>query len=191
MTNTTTNVTEEPLFQPAAVPANEPTPVYEVRRLVCALTDAETLARATELAKTHDEIATLKLQKKAAADSFKAKIELKTQREQELIDVLRSREEQRDVRCVERPEFRLGQVDIVRLDTGAVIETRVMEAHERQPDLFTRAPNGDTVRKDTGEVVVPAREVVDPEAPFEDDEAMPAIDDPQALLDIEQGQEDD
>jgi hypothetical protein len=54
----------------------------------------------------------------------------------EISEKRRSKQKRANVNCEERPDFDGGKVDIVRLDTGEIIRSRVMTDEDRQDRLF-------------------------------------------------------
>lgn len=52
-----------------------------------------------------------------------------------LVAQLKARTEVRPVRCFERRDYAQNKVDIVRTDTGAVVESRAMTLDDRQGEL--------------------------------------------------------
>ena len=73
-----------------------------------------------------------------------------------------------EVECFERKVWENNTLEIVRADTGEVVEERAMTAEERQADLFDQESG----------------EGIDSEAPFDSDadEDTPAIVDPETIL---------
>jgi hypothetical protein len=54
----------------------------------------------------------------------------------EISEKRRSKQKRANVNCEERPDFDSGKVDIVRLDTGEIIRSRIMSDEDRQSALF-------------------------------------------------------
>lgn len=108
--------------------------VSEIREmnLPCVLTDAEVIERADKMAAQIVEGSRLEDEKKATAARFKEEIEGIEKSHAKLGREVRERTTWRDVDV--RDEFRFAKDEVVtiRLDTGAVIETRKMKDIERQ-----------------------------------------------------------
>ena len=139
------------------------------------LTVAELAERAKKAAAARHRIADFEVQKKAAADTWKAKIELAENERDGLLDAIASGSEEREVEVVETFEFRTGIVTVTRTDTGDVIRERAMSALERQPELpgtaMTQTTLDDAPRIHDGDEV---------DEPTEGDETV--IDDPEAVM---------
>lgn len=115
-------------------------------RLPVELTKEEIFARGKELARTKDAhtAASAKLeQAKLAAKSAKEQInsEIKEAEEEmrRLARAIRSGREDRDVEILDKPDFKKGVMNIVRLDTGELVRTRGLTEAERQRSLFKGA----------------------------------------------------
>jgi hypothetical protein len=111
-------------------------PEIITRRLAVQLTKEERAVRAFDLAQTLHEVALDESLEKARAKYAKEQIAKKVDRVEFLRDVVRTNEEYRDVVCHEVPVPGRHMVDIVRTDTGKVVDTREMTETERQVVLF-------------------------------------------------------
>lgn len=117
--------------------AKKPTAPKSVKRdLEVALTDTEMLKRNEELLAAMQARDDLIAQKSEATSNINASIKLAAQHVKELASALRNKKEKREVDCIERMIFPTNTVEIVRTDTGAVVEKRAMTPDERQPVLF-------------------------------------------------------
>lgn len=132
------------------------------------LTEKELADRAKKAASYRAQITDFETAKKAAADHWKAKIELAENERDNLLDAIADGVEDREVEVVESFDFRRGEVTVIRADTGEKIKERAMTSAERQPSL-----------PGTDEAVSPR--VVDAEEPSDDDGT--AITAPQETLD--------
>lgn len=117
--------------------AKKPTAPKSVKRdLEVALTDSEMLKRNEELLAAMQARDDLIAAKSEATSNINASIKLAAQHVKELASALRNKKEKREVDCIERMIFPTNTVEIVRTDTGAVVEKRAMTPDERQPVLF-------------------------------------------------------
>lgn len=146
------------------------------------LTEGELTERAKKAAVARRKIAEYEAQKSAAASHWKAKIEVTENERDELLDVIDSGVEDREVECIEEFIYRTGIVRVTRADTGVIIRERAMTTQERQPDLFN---NGATPPADDedGESAVAAD--ADADSDDAEDGDGSAITDPQTVLDAE------
>lgn len=115
--------------------ASGPVPKTFERDLEVSLTDAERLKRNEDLLEAMQARDDLKSQKSEATSQINASIKISEGRVKDLAIALRSGKEKRPVRCTERFLFETNTVEIVRADTGAVIEKRAMTPEERTPTL--------------------------------------------------------
>lgn len=103
-----------------------------VEPLPCALSAHEKMLKADKLVDVLREVGKLEDAKKDAAAGFKQKIDGKNVEARILAGEIRTGAEFRPVECVERPRYGDMMVDLVRLDTGAVVSSRAMHPSERQ-----------------------------------------------------------
>lgn len=126
------------------------------RILPVELTDVEVQQKATNLAEKVEEIATTKALAKNAAANFKDRLDDLAADASRLSREIRSRTEDRAVDCEESPDYRRGMMDIVRCDTGAVVDSRQLTYEERQQELPTVAPRAKGgMRGSTGDAPAP------------------------------------
>ncbi len=98
----------------------------ETRILPCRLTETELLERASRMSELVRELETAEEAKKEAASAAKAQID---SLDGQLGSVAR------EVR--EKQAYARNCRELIRLDTGEVIETRALEPHERQVELLS------------------------------------------------------
>jgi len=98
------------------------------RELRVVLTPEERIERAIEHRQKNDELNVLK------AD-FAADTKSRKQTMRKLMDSAANGYEHREVSCDERRDLDAGRVTVVRLDTGEVIEQRLLTDEERQLEL--------------------------------------------------------
>lgn len=107
----------------------------ETRTLPVTLTDSELLERGDQLARAHqavtDEEARQKTEKERMKDAL-GELEGAVRR---LARIVRDKAEDRDVECRIVHDYLANAVQVVREDTGEVIESRAMSDHERQLGL--------------------------------------------------------
>lgn len=108
--------------------------------LATKLTPEEFNARATKLAETHEALALEREVQKEQKAEMKLRIESLEKQRTELARVVRSGREDRVVDVEWHADDRKGVVELVRMDTGEVFETRPMKAAEKQLDAFEPPP---------------------------------------------------
>jgi hypothetical protein len=122
-------------------PKPPPAPVRIMRELEVELTDKEKLTRNVELLEAmehRDQLRALKSQETADRN---AEIKMAEKNVKERASALRSGKEKRPVECIERQIFSQNCVEVVRSDTGAVVEKRAMTLEEREIQLpFSTVP---------------------------------------------------
>lgn len=104
----------------------------ETRELACELTQSELLARGDAMADAELRIERLKLQRGEVSDKIKAERALR----RKLAGAIDTGIEHREVRCVWIEDFAHNCFQLVRQDTGEVVDTRAMTAADRQEDMF-------------------------------------------------------
>ena len=102
------------------------------RTLPVALTTEEKINFGRHLAQLYADYQQVEVAKKEAAESFKHQLDRLDGRISYLAGVVRAGEEPRDVECVWRCLFETNSKELIRTDTGEVIETKAIEAAERQ-----------------------------------------------------------
>src|SRR5687768_2283584 len=96
------------------------------------LTDKELLAYTDELTECDSLADKLKREMKAATDDYKSKIGEVTARSSVLMNLLKTKEEYKDVVCVEDFNWFDGIVEIKRLDTSETVKMRKITTEEYQ-----------------------------------------------------------
>lgn len=99
------------------------------------LTDKELLAYADELTDCDSKESQLVTQQKAINDDFKSQIGEVKSRAGMLMNLLKVKEEYKDIECVNRFNWFDGIVEITRLDNQEVVKTRKITAEEYQQNL--------------------------------------------------------
>jgi hypothetical protein len=112
------------------------------RTLPVKLTEAEIQQKANALAEKVDEQAVVKTLAKGAAADYKKRLEDLTADASALSRQIRSRSEDRPVECIESPDYHRGMMDISRIDTGEVVDSRQLSYEERQQELPRVARSG-------------------------------------------------
>lgn len=119
--------------------------VKENRRLPVKLTVQQLTAASDELAETHRTLRKYEAGKKADADEWKAKITAAKNRQEELVETIEKKEEDRDVECewifecaginetgvIYSPDYKT----LRRCDTGAAVTTVKITDADRQTAL--------------------------------------------------------
>jgi len=110
------------------------------RDLPVALTDEESQAKGKKAAKLQDQCEEIEARLKSQGTELRAELKGKRGELRALLREVSTGEEERPVPCYERKDFNAGKVDVIRTDTGAVAETRIMDASERQEELPVPRP---------------------------------------------------
>lgn len=106
-----------------------------MRDLPVQLTESELAAVAREIGRLNAERQGMEAQAKVASDQWKDRIRGVEARAADLATKAHEGQELRPTECVEEYDYRLGEVRVVRSDTGEKLETRPMTTEERQPSL--------------------------------------------------------
>jgi hypothetical protein len=114
-------------------------PESETRELLCELNTTELLQRGETMADAELRIEQWQLKRGTIGDKIKAERALR----RKLAGIIDTGTEMRDVRCVWIEKFEQNCFELVRQDTGAVIDTRAMTAKDRQVDLLGAAEEVD------------------------------------------------
>jgi hypothetical protein len=107
-----------------------------VRDLPCRIEPDSVPARAAELARVITDRDTVREAKREANAKFREKLAFFDERMTELAMQVTAHVETRPVKCVEVLLTRTNEMQVVRLDTGEVVELRTATATELQEDLF-------------------------------------------------------
>lgn len=105
------------------------------RDLVCSLTREEVAKYAEDLAQLIDREATTTSDFDSVKKTWKGKLEDIKREILSTSTKVREHKEIRLVKCQKELDFESGEVRLVRMDTGEIIETRPMSAVERQKEL--------------------------------------------------------
>lgn len=150
------------------------------RELPVKLTESEMADVARAMGRADEERRVMESHAKVENDRWKDRIKGLDARISDLASKAHLGMEARPVKCLETYDYRLGEVRVVRTDTGEALETRPMTSDERQPTLPGAEP-GATSKG--GRKKKPAANddgaAVDPDSPPTD------VTDPQAVLDAE------
>ena len=103
--------------------------------LRCKLTDAEMLARGTEMSEAVAEGVTLEDQLASVKKEFQYKIDARQARINELSGTIRAKSETRLVKCEREYLYNIGKVHEIRTDTAEIINTRELRPDERQQEI--------------------------------------------------------
>lgn len=105
------------------------------KNLECDLTEDELREFGLKMAVNLGEIAKAETQKKDSANVFKAQIDELSSDQRHLSRCIVSKTESRDVDCKIVYRFKDVEKDIVRLDTGELVETKPITASEQQENI--------------------------------------------------------
>jgi hypothetical protein len=138
-------------------PTIDSPPPHEVLRTLhlpirVALTDEEHRAKGQALAAQHQVVVQLEEEHKAAKAGMKADENEAKAKLAHLATDVRTQTEVRSVECEEIANYDKGTVDTIRLDTGAIVDTRTMRDHDRQRKIVPDPDPADGESED-GEVV--------------------------------------
>ena len=107
----------------------------EVRNLPVALSEAELVERAKILGDLVVEITRKEEEKRATSKSLQKSIDVLKERQTELAMICVAGEELREIECEIAQNYKNDVVDVIRIDTGEVIESRPMRDSDRQDSL--------------------------------------------------------
>lgn len=111
-------------------------PTKFTRDLPVKLTDAEQLLKGKELSKSMGDLLALESEAADVVGEFKKRIkDLRAEIEAKRL-VVETGQENSPIACQEVPHFESSSVEIIREDTGEVIQVRPMNEAERQRALF-------------------------------------------------------
>lgn len=110
------------------------------RDLKVRLTDAEWTAIAAGMGAEMASLRETESEKQEVMTKFKERIQVHTNKLQDLGGKVTSHEETRAVECEERGDVKRFVMELYRLDTGEMVETRPMTATERQEALQVALP---------------------------------------------------
>jgi hypothetical protein len=99
------------------------------------LTDAELIVKGEKLTEQLELIDQVTAEKKESMQSYNDKLKELDEIARSYRESIENRTEKREVTCAERQIFEQNKIEIVRLDTNEVVETRAMDAADRQPEL--------------------------------------------------------
>lgn len=102
------------------------------RNLPVLLTTDEKVDYGLNLAELHQDYGSVEIKKKDAADRFKNELDELNARISYFSRVIRSGEEWRNVDCQWRYIFDTNTKELMRMDTGEIVETAAITAEERQ-----------------------------------------------------------
>lgn len=124
------------------------------RRLGCVLDDSEVAEKATVLAGLIVEQQEVEQDKATVAADFNAKLKKINGQVRDIAKIVKAREEERSVECEKHIDAPRGSCEIVRTDTGEIIETSAasvadMETAE-QRKLFTEDADAGDGPEDPG-----------------------------------------
>jgi len=109
----------------------------ETRMLSVKLTDVELLERGHRVAELWHEIRSEEDAKKQAAAESKRKLDALEEESYQLARQISSRSENRPVEVRRDIDYGRGVEEVMRLDTGEIVETRVLTPAERQVELLS------------------------------------------------------
>jgi hypothetical protein len=106
------------------------------RPLKCELSPSETTERRDRLALLYDEWRHAEEERKAAAKRLKEESDLMAKEMDRVSKEVRQGWTLRDVECREIRDDVRRRIDVMRMDTGEVVDSRPMHEHEFQRPLF-------------------------------------------------------
>lgn len=122
----------------AAKPKDGRQPVERafVTKKLAVRVSADVVERAAhEMARLYTDREALKSERRETMAEFKERMAAFDQRMGELANTVNNSTEQRDVKCRELLYVEENRIDVVRLDTGEVVDSRTATAEDRQEDL--------------------------------------------------------
>ncbi len=121
--------------------------IAKTQTLPVRLTTEEKLQRGTALAKALQDCGALESDFAEIKSKFKARIETAELEVSKLGAIVRAGEEFREVAVEDVSDFERSVISTMRLDTGEVVSTRGMTAHERQQHLFDEGEKEPAAKK--------------------------------------------
>jgi hypothetical protein len=112
----------------------------DVRELKCRLTEEQLNERRDRLAEQVAELAGLEAKRKDVASDFKLRIEEIEESMSNVAREIRDRSEYREVEVTTHRDYEAKVEQVVRVDTGEIIATRVLEPREMQGELRMMTP---------------------------------------------------
>ncbi len=106
------------------------------RMLPVRLSRPELDERSRALASSVDKLADLERRKKVATAAFKLDLDEVLEQQRQLAQAVRDEAEDRLVKCKWVQVFEQRLVQLVRLDTGEIVESRAMSVEELQEEMF-------------------------------------------------------
>jgi hypothetical protein len=106
-----------------------------VRELPVMLSQEELVAKGDEVAKLHRKASELRIKKKQMTDEISGEIKGAEGAISVLVGHIRTRTENREIRCEERVDWEAGIANTIRLDTDEIISKRALLPEERQKTL--------------------------------------------------------
>lgn len=103
--------------------------------LPCVLDSKACAERGVELAKICQDIPGIEDEKKLSAKQFQERLDALYAKQQELAKQVRESAEEKNVECEEVIDLGAGTLKVIRLDTGAILETRKLKDEELQAEL--------------------------------------------------------
>jgi len=140
-----------------------------LRSLPVLLADDEIKILGETLARKDREKRNLEAEKKLNAQSFKDKIDTLDEDMRSLATTIRDGREYRPVECREEFNYERGIIEVMRVDTGEVVEQRRMTESERQGKLFEREQPSEQKEQTAEASEQPATDELHAE-PVDDDE---------------------
>jgi hypothetical protein len=122
------------------------------RKLPCQLTGDEEIQKSQEIARAIEDLSKRRDQKKAAASMYRSQMDEVEAKLAELSHEIATHTTERAVDCMVKPDWRSGKVDLIRVDTGEVVESKVMTSAERQKNF---AEDDSTLSKIFGGADIP------------------------------------
>lgn len=105
------------------------------RQLPCDLTEDEKVKKGHKAGQLKKKIQKVRLEMKAATAVHKETLKDFQANLDTILDELETGQEERNVECYEKKDYNRKKAVVVRIDTGAEIETRTLSAEEFQVDL--------------------------------------------------------
>lgn len=105
------------------------------RTLPVKLTVPELVERGYMLADEQTKKRSIESAKKSANEDFKAKLETAEEEIARLTRIVHQKAEERPVKCREKRDYKRSVIEVIRLDTGEIVDSRVMTEAERQREI--------------------------------------------------------
>lgn len=112
----------------------------ETRKLECKVSKAQVEERKNRLVRVDREISTAIVDKRTEMAEYNGKIRKLREEQENLVSAIEKGIELRDVDCFWRMNDRLHKKELIRADSGTVVDEAAQTLEDKQEDLFDSGP---------------------------------------------------